>query len=195
VTVEKQAPIEKAIQSTSRRIAIASQNPVKSAAIAGAYQQLFPGAPFEIEKVSVASGVADQPMSDAETLRGARNRAEAARRLAPHVDLWAGLEGGVEDRGPEAMFAFAWIVVLTSSTRGEARTATFPIPELIARLIREGVELGHAMDRIFDRQDTKSRGGAIGILTHGIIDRSALYEHAAIMALIPLKQHELFGQQ
>jgi inosine/xanthosine triphosphatase len=134
-------------------------------------------------------------MSDAETLRGARNRAEAARQVTPHADLWAGLEGGIEDRGPGAMSAFAWIIILTPTTRNEARTATFPIPELIARLIREGVELGHAMDQIFDRQDTKRRGGAIGILTHGLIDRTALYEHAAIMALVPLKQRGLFSQQ
>ena len=174
------------------RIVVGSTNPVKAAAIAGAYEKLFPGERHQMETVSVPSGVPDQPMSDGETLRGARNRAMAARDATPHADLWAGLEGGIEHTDDGGMRAFAWIVCLTANRRGEARTATFPIPPGVAKLVHDGVELGYANDRIFGLENSKHHAGAIGILTDGIIDRRALYEHAALMAMVPLRQTTLF---
>lgn len=181
------------------RIIVASKNPVKSDAIRGAFEQLFPNHPYEIVVVAAASGVGDQPMSDDETRRGAHNRVAAARRANPDADLWAGLEGGIADEnadvGAGGMHAFAWIVVYSNNTRGEARTATFPLPEAVATLIRNGMELGHADDAVFGRENSKQKEGAIGILTGGLIDRKTLYQHAAIMALIPLKNEALFASE
>jgi len=177
---------------TKDRVVVASANPVKAAAIEGGLQLTFPERCFEIRGVSVASGVSDQPMSDAETLAGARNRTSAAREQFPDAEIWCGLEGGVE-RHDDGMLAFAWIVCETANLRGEARTATFPLPPGVVKLINEGVELGEADDRVFGRENSKQKEGAIGILTGGLIDRRRLYEHAAVMALIPLRNDKLFG--
>lgn len=181
-------------EAKTQRIVVASKNPVKAAAISGAFEQLFPDQPFEIELIAAASGVSDQPMSDAETRTGAENRVAAARLAQPDADLWAGLEGGVEfDSTDEAVLnAFAWIIVDSRDSRGAARTATFPLPPAVAELIRNGVELGDADDQIFGRANSKQEEGAIGILTGGLIDRRALYEHAALMAMIPLRNRQLF---
>ena len=107
------------------------------------------------------------------------------------ADFWAGIEGGIQD-DPQGMNAFAWIVVQSSQVRGEARTATFLLPDSVANLVRQGVELGHANDQVFGRHDSKHNEGAIGILTDNVIDRTMLYEHAAIMALVALKNHSIY---
>ncbi len=175
----------------TRTIAVGSQNPVKANAIRSAFEQMFPSWQLEVETVAAPSGVADQPMSDEETLTGARNRLAATRKAKPNANYWAGIEGGIED-GPDGMNAFAWIVVESRQVTGQARTATFPLPEGVADLVRSGVELGHANDQIFGRHDSKHHEGAIGILTHNVIDRKMLYEHAAILALVAVKNEELY---
>ena len=125
-------------------IVVASKNPVKAAAIQGAFTRLFPEQPFKVEGFSAASGVSDQPLSDQETKLGATNRVMKIRRTFPNADLWAGLEGGIAETD-EGMCAFAWIVVAWANNQGAARTATFPLPDAIAKLIREGAELAWPM--------------------------------------------------
>ena len=173
-------------------IVVASQNPVKSGAIEGAFKKLFPELNVQTIGVSVSSGVSDQPMSDEETKRGAMNRIAAAREQYPNAVLWAGLEGGI-DQIEDHMFAFAWIIVQSKEQTSSVRTATFPLPPKVCELIRGGMELGHANDVVFKRDNSKQKEGAIGTLTHGLIDRRELYEHAAIMALVPLRNQDLFN--
>ena len=175
------------------RIVVASKNPVKSGAIEGAFLQHFPDREFEIIRLSAPSGVPDQPMSEEETRQGALNRLRAIREAEPDADLWAALEGGVAETD-DGMVGFAWIVVETRERRGVARTATFPLPEKIAKLVRGGTELGHVNDVVFGRENSKQKEGAIGILTNGLIDRLALYEHAAVFAMVPIKQASLFAE-
>jgi len=174
------------------RIVVASKNPVKAGAIEDAFKQHFPGRSFEIEKLSAASGVPDQPMSDEETQRGALNRLTAVRAARPQAEIWAALEGGIEDSSLHGMHAFAWIIIETSQQRGLARTATFPLPDAVARLVRAGTELGHVNDQVFGRENSKQKEGAIGILSGGLIDRRELYSHAALLAMVPIKQAKLF---
>lgn len=173
-----------------KRIVVASTNPVKIAAALAGFQAMFPGDSFETRGVSVPSGVSDQPMGDAETLQGARNRAIAAREAAPDADYWAGIEGGCEEEHG-LLWAFAWVVVLGDGLTGQSRTAAFVLPEEIAALVREGVELGEADDRVFGRSNSKQGNGAVGILTADVIDRTSYYQHAVALALIPFKNRAL----
>ena len=68
---------------------------------------------------------------------------------------------------------------------GFGKTGTFPIPPKVTELIEQGMELGVANDEVFKSRESKSGLGAVGLLTDGIIDRSAYYEHAIILALAP----------
>lgn len=165
-------------------VGIASLNPVKARAILAALGQLFPDDTFRAETAAVPSGVADQPLSDAETLRGALQRLVGVRAQLPDCDYWAAIEGGVQDE-PTGMVGLAWVVVQAGNLTGRARTATFPLPPRMAELVRAGVELGLACDQLYGKQDIKHREGAIGLLSHDVIDRQALYQHAAVMALLP----------
>jgi inosine/xanthosine triphosphatase len=175
-----------------KRVVIASGNPVKVQAVHNGLRRMFPAVALELSTVAVSSGVGHQPMSDAETLAGALNRAENAAALAPEADLWVGIEGGVQGIGAE-LAAFAWVVVRSQERTGKGRTGTFFLPPAVAELVRHGVELGDADDRVFGRSNSKQENGAVGILTGDVIDRAALYEEAMILALIPFKNEALYG--
>jgi non-canonical (house-cleaning) NTP pyrophosphatase len=68
-----------------------------------------------------------------------------------------------------------------------------PLPPDVARLVREGVELGHAMDRVCDASGTKHGAGAVGILTAGLVDRQQAYEVLVAYALAPVLSAPLWG--
>ncbi len=137
------------------------------------------------------SGVGPQPKSEAETLQGAQNRAAAAARLVTQADFWVGIEGGIEELS-EGMLAFAWVVVLSAVRSGTGRTGSFLLPPSVARLVRQGQELGQATDLIFGRENSKQNEGTIGLLTGNVMDRTEFYEHAVILALAPFKSAEYY---
>jgi inosine/xanthosine triphosphatase len=172
-------------------IVVASTNPVKIQAALAGFQLMFPAEEFTASSMAVSSGVSDQPLTDAETLQGALNRAAAAQAAEPHADFWVGIEGGCEELYGE-LACFAWAVVRSTKTVGKGRTGLFFLPEAVARLVRQGVELGTADDMVFNRSNSKQQNGAIGLLTGDVIDRLAYYEHALVMALVPFRNKELY---
>lgn len=177
----------------AKKVIVASKNPVKIEAAKLGFQDVFANETFEVMGISVPSEVADQPISNQETLDGAYNRAKNARKAMPDADFWIGLEGGVERVGEE-MEVFAWMYVIDAEGRvGKAKTAVFYLPPPVVQLVNQGMELGDADDKIFNHQNSKQQGGAIGILTDGQISRMAYYRPAVILALIPIVKKELYG--
>ena len=172
------------------KIVVASRNPVKLEASRQGFAQVFPDTPLEVIGADAASGVSEQPMSDAETLAGARNRASNARKAYPEADYWVGIEGGIEDVDG-ALQAFAWIVVNSPEKTGRGRTGTFVLPDEVAALVHQGMELGHADDAVFGRSNSKQENGSVGILTGDIIDRVTFYSPAVVLALIPFMNPQL----
>jgi inosine/xanthosine triphosphatase len=176
-----------------KKVVVGSENPTKIAAAKIAFESAFSDEQFSFQGVKAVSGVSDQPLSEEETVLGASNRIASAKSLAPGADFYIAMEGGVEDRNGE-LDEFAWIIVESSAgKRGKGRTGTFIAPDAIRRLIvEEGKELGHATDIVFGDTNSKHKGGAVGHLTRGAIDRTELYRHAAIFALIPFIREDLY---
>lgn len=175
-------------------LVVASTNPVKLQAAVNGFQRLFPGSELNVVAANVPSDVAQQPLSDDETLRGALNRSANAQAAHPDADYWIGIEGGIQPIGQE-MTAFAWIVIRSQEMIGKGRTGTFFLPPAVAELIRQGKELGEADDIVFGRTNSKQDNGAVGLLTDNVVDRAQLYEHALILALIPFKNQVLYAQK
>ncbi len=123
--------------SSQQIVIVASRNPVKRGAAEGAFARMVPGESFEMVGVDVDSGVADQPLSDQEALGGAEERAAAVAELRPEADFWVGIEGGIED-SPVGMRAFAWVVIRSGFGICRARSGSFFLPDLVARLFRQG---------------------------------------------------------
>ena len=175
----------------TKTIVLASHNPVKAQATLDGFEKMFPGQAFDLQTVSVPSGVHEQPTSEQETLQGAHNRARGAAQRVPQADYWVGIEGGVADT-EQGLAAFAWVVVTSAQVTGQSRTGTFFLPEQVACLVRQGKELGKADDIVFGRTNSKQKEGAIGLLTGNVVDRAGLYEHAMILALVPFKNVALY---
>ena len=76
---------------------------------------------------------------------------------------------------------------------GYSKTGTFLLPTSLAKCIEEGMELGHADDKVFGRVNSKQQSGTVGVLTDGLIDRTAYYEHALILALVPWIRPDVYA--
>jgi inosine/xanthosine triphosphatase len=168
---------------------------------------------IEEEGFDVESGVAAQPMGDDETQLGSKNRALAAyhafkTKNKKFADISVGIEGGLEwSADKKVLFCMAWMccygkrkaalvdLMGSSETKfyhgdkkpifGFAKTASFAIPPPITKLVKQGFELGDADDKVFDRTNSKQKSGTVGVLSGGMINRSAYYEHALILAFTP----------
>jgi inosine/xanthosine triphosphatase len=174
------------------KIIIASKNPVKIESTRAGFAKMFKDEIFEIEGLSVDSGVSAQPTSEEETLKGATNRVNNVFNLSPDADYWVGIEGGSKIVG-EGMETFAWVVIKSKNGRvSQGRTASFYLPKEIVTLVRQGKELGEADDIVFKRSNSKQSNGAVGILTGDVLTRTDYYETAVILALIPFKNPKLY---
>ncbi len=173
---------------------VASANPVKARAVAGALHRLYPRRVVELRALALPSDVAAQPLGEAETRRGARQRVLNARDQQRQGVAWVGLEGGVvEIEG--SLYAFTWAAV-GADLRGEfriitARSASFPLPEEVAKRVRAGEELGVADDAVFGATNSKQAGGAVGLLSGGVLGRAELYATAVLLALLPFGNPQL----
>src|SRR5262249_30094649 len=170
---------------TKHIFAVGSENPVKIHCVAEAvkaFWEFWPDA--TAAGVNTDSGVGRQPSSDHEMLTGALNRARRSLANMPDGHLGVGIERGTL-AAEDGMWAYAWVVVVNREARmGKGQTGRFMLPEAVARLVRGGLELGEADDRFFDRDNSKQKEGAIGILSEGRITRMALYKPAVTFALL-----------
>ncbi len=170
-------------------IAIGSTNPVKQNAAQQVLRLVFPDATFA--GIAVASGVSHQPMDEAETRQGAINRARAARQ-ALYADLGIGLEGGVQET-EFGMFTCAWCAIVNSNGKvGLGGSSAVQLPLAVAAAVRQGQELGLAMDEFCATTGIKHGLGAIGVLTNGLSSRQAAYQHLLELALAPFVRSDWY---
>ncbi|GLC88195.1 DUF84 family protein [Lysinibacillus piscis] len=156
------------------KIAIGTTNKAKIAAVETVANDYLEQPSYTY--VKAASQVANQPMTHEETRLGAIHRAKNTLQ-AVDVQLAFGLEGGItEIEG--AMYVCNWGALVTAD--GDVFTAAgaqILLPEEIAQEIRNGKELGPVMNDYTQRQDIRQNEGAIGIFTHGLINRQQMFEH------------------
>ena len=70
-------------------------------------------------------------------------------------------------------------------TAGFSGVAVAAVLRVAPHVASQGMELGVADDKVFGRVDSKREGGSVGLLSGGLIDRTAYYEHAMTLALVP----------
>lgn len=164
------------------------------AALATAGPHLRGDAQFEVVGVDVPSGVGHTPLSRDDLMAGARQRAEALRKIARERGvpwkLFAGLEGGLdvlEQDGRRLVFLESWAYV--SDTNGRSafgRSGGVMIPEELARrVVDEGIELSTAIDAFAGQRGVRDAQGAWGVLTHNLITRQEAFRVAVVSALAP----------
>ena len=169
-------------------VAVGSMNPVKIGAVRTMIERIAPHA--TVQGIAVPSGVSDQPWGDDETIRGAITRARAARESLD-ADWGVGIEGGVIDAGNGVVRSCAWAAVVGRDGReGVGGSLSLELPAHVGALVRNGMELGHAMDSVTGEQNVKQGAGAVGILTGGLVTRQGAYETLVAYALVPFLNPE-----
>jgi inosine/xanthosine triphosphatase len=164
---------------SSMRVAVGSENPVKREATAST----LPAA--TVVAVQVNSGVPDQPWGEAETARGAANRARGALAVGEY-DLGVGLEGGVvRVESIDGLFLTMWAAATDGDRLEYGGGPRLRLPAVVERRLDAGEELGFLMDDLLDTTGTGHAQGAAGVLTGGIIDRESALRHALAGAIGP----------
>ncbi len=175
------------------RVLVGSTNPVKIEAARDAFRAYFPDA--RAEGIAVPSGVPAQPIGE-ETYEGARNRAQTLYRKNASEslggDFCVGIEGGaIQHVG--RWFSFGAVCVVDARGRtGFGASPLFELPASVAEALRAGEELGHVVDRLSGRTNSKQAGGAIGHFTRGAVDRKGIYVQGTVVALVPFLNQALF---
>lgn len=163
-------------------IAVGSTNPLKVNAVKNVFNKVFNE--VIITPVNSPSKVKDQPMNDKETIKGALNRARHALEKT-EADYGVGIEGGIQDT-PNGTLLHAWTAIINKKGRtGLGCTSSLILPEIIAKGLHEGKELGPLIDELTGKKDVKHNEGTTGILTNGLLNREESYHHAIICALAP----------
>lgn len=171
------------------KIAIGSKNPVKFAAVKDGLIDAFPYAEFI--PVEVNSNVSAQPIGDEETSKGAITRAQEALKTT-QADFGVGLEGGVKET-EHGMMGTVWCAMVDRNGKVSLGGGLhYHVPWEVERMIKNGIELGKAMDILTKQENTKHKEGAIGILTGGLIDRKKAYESLVRLATTKFMRPELY---
>lgn len=172
------------------KIAVGSTNPVKVMAVRNVARRVWPL--VEVVSLEVASGVSVMPLSDAESVSGARNRAVAAQQQTG-ADLGIGLEGGVSVE-PIGVLLHSWVVVVDGNGReGIGGAGRLPLPAAIAQRVLAGEELGPVMDELVGEQNVRQKGGAIGVLTAGLVLRQEAFALGVAYALAPFVSPQFYA--
>lgn len=178
------------MQSNSINVIVGSQNPVKINAMQKTMALLFPNHKIHCTGIHAPSGVDDQPMTAAETRLGAINRAYYCRQET-EADFYVAMEGGVDvfEDGPAT---FAYVAILNQKQESISCSARLPLPKKVYQALLDGEELGMVMDKLFNTQNIKQKGGAIGLLTRNHATRESTYTQALLLAMAPFINKELY---
>ncbi|WP_105188634.1 inosine/xanthosine triphosphatase [Pseudoalteromonas sp. T1lg48] len=173
------------------KLIVGSKNPVKMNAAKATLATYFPDHLIECLGVDAPSGVADQPMGEADTLLGAENR---VRYCQEHYqgDFYMAMEGGAA-RFDYGAATFAYVVIADNHQLSVGRSCNLPLPESLFEQLQQGHELGDVMDAAFNTTNIKQQGGAIGLLTRGHATRQSTYQQALTLAMAPFNHPELFS--
>lgn len=158
-------------------------------------------AQFDVAGVEVQSGVTHTPLSRAEIMAGARQRAEALVRLrdarSEPWEFFVGLEGGLDviaNGDARVVFLENWAYVSDGKRGAFGQSGAILIPESLAkRVVDEGVELAQAIDEFAGGRGIRDAQGAWGVLTRNMITRQDAFRVAVINAFAPFYNRELYS--
>ncbi|MFH1588997.1 MAG: inosine/xanthosine triphosphatase [archaeon] len=172
-------------------IAVGSKNPAKVSAVESAVRKVWSDVEVEVVAVEVSHGTNEQPKNEDETIEGATRRAKLALKKTG-ADFGVGIEGGVVDL-KHGMFISGWVIIVNRKGKvGIGGTGRTMLPEVIAKRIRNGEELGNIAEKHFKIDNVKQKQGVIGVLTNNLITRKSATETAVINAFSRFVHQEYF---
>jgi inosine/xanthosine triphosphatase len=172
-------------------VVLGSTNPVKAEATLQAFETFYED--VEVLPLSLPSRVKPFPTSEKETIRGAVNRALAAKAAQPDAEFAVGIESGivsVEGRS----YVRGYAVVVHGEEMGIGSSAAYEVSErLLKRIDPKTDESKRVIDSIFGERDVLDKEGVVGVLTRGKLVRTAVLRDAVILALTRFVSPEYYG--
>lgn len=166
------------------KILIGTKNPGKIRGAELALQNYFDD--FEIEGVSVDSGVGEQPVND-EIYEGALNRVnnlfQYAKENGIDADYFLSVESGITNQLGKWIIVSIAVVKNKNGYESWGTGAGFPVPEKLVEKIKAN-SLGKVMDELFDAHGLSMNKGGISYLTKNAISRIDLNKEAFTMAMV-----------
>ena len=129
------------------------------------------------------------PMSDRETLDGARLRAQTATRGLTPPFLAIGLEGGLSS--DPLVTLTSWAAATDGTRWGFGAGGRIVLPDAVLEQVKAGQELGDVIDAIAGK-GTRSSRGAWGWLTRDLVGRKNALLTATLAALAPFYNPDLY---
>ncbi|MDA2934164.1 inosine/xanthosine triphosphatase [Acidobacteria bacterium AH-259-D05] len=149
----------------------------------------------------VSNGSPKMPLTVADLMDGARNRAEhlmlQLKKEKAEADFYVGLEGGfnvINHEGPRRLvFLESWAFVSDGYKGFFGHGGGLHIPSFIADpVIDRGIELGIVMDRVTNQAEVGNKQGTWGVLTRDILTRQHSFVIALIAAFAPFYHPEAY---
>ena len=169
------------------RIIVGSKNKAKVDAVKEILMEYPHLANAAIEVAATESGVADQPRSLEETMRGAVNRAKNAWKSG---DYSIGLESGLmEVPGSRTGHMDVCVCAIYDGKEtyfGFSSAWEFPDKKVLDLMLQDGLDMSQAINKagLTKNSNIGSEEGAIGILTKGRMNRKEYTKQALRTALI-----------
>lgn len=175
------------------KVVVASENPVKLACAKKAFETFFKDKEMEFTTKAADSGVSDQPMTIAEAIEGAVNRAKGAG--STEADFAVGIEGGLSFHtvgGHEYAVEISWVCVYDCKNgKHEIASAPgFPILPKVLKHIHAGQNLSAAMETEYGLKNLGQQNGYIGWLSNDAVTRESSNFEAVLLALSSLMKEE-----
>jgi len=139
------------------------------------------------------------PLTDWELMIGARQRAQAVRKILLEqklsADLYVGLEGGFHSislEGEWHTFLRGWAFVTDGERGSFGMSPSIEVPNSIVTEVVKGRELGIVIDEVAGMRDVRSKQGAWGVLSRDLLTRSDSFEAALLAAFAPFYNAKLY---
>lgn len=171
---------------TPVRVAVGTANRLKVAAVADSFRAAFPRLRFRVRGVRVRTGVPEQP-TEAQTFRGAENRARRALAGWPQADYGVGIEAGLHrsDYLGRRLDVQYVVILDKDGDRSAGHGGGFYYPRTVEERVLRGRTISQVLGPIARDPRLGSTTGAVGFLSEGALDRRALTRHAVLLALVP----------
>ncbi|HVF56752.1 MAG TPA: inosine/xanthosine triphosphatase [Pyrinomonadaceae bacterium] len=155
----------------------------------------------ELVARAVETSAPSMPLTDSQSMRGARERAEAVREILEKekqpARLYVGLEGGFHSitiDGRRHTFLRGWAYVTDGARACYGASPSVSVPEeIVHRVERARRELGDVMDEVAGEHDVRGRQGAWGVLSRGLLTRAMSFESALLAAFAPFYNAQMYS--
>lgn len=175
------------------KIAVGSTNKVKIDAVRNIFTQAF--GLVEVVSVEPNHGVESQPMEE-RVVKGAMERAKKAMEQAG-ADFGVGVEAGLfYNKILNKHLDIQYCTIIDASGRiTVGHGPGFEYPPKVIEAVLAGGTVGETMSKMTGIENIGHKGGSIGYLSDGMIDRTSLTEISVLMALIPRIRVDLYASE